>query len=320
MLGCHAHGRRGHVRGTLFHAPVVSLMPASPLENLQIFYGDANAAETRLYVRLNGARRDEGLRLSGTVIGPECAYSHTLSATIRLIDRGATPALLAEAIVPDPCFWSPELPFLYRVSVGLGTLASNPPLVDRWMGIKPLGARDRRLVYAGATRVLRGGRPAEGESCNLSAWHAAEAAIDLENPGDRLLEEASRIGVWVVARVAQADAAVQLKRIARWPAVMLCVLPPEAELDAESAYDAAGVILAQEFTPDQPLELASWCRAVICRSDNAERIADWSKHVEVPVIACLRQPGGDEPGQIRAACDSLQRRLAGRGEFAGYLA
>lgn len=295
-------------------------MPAAVLDNLQIFYGDASPAETRLYVRLSDAPRGTGLRLSGNVIGPVCEYSHTLSATIRLVDRGATPALLAEAIVPDPCFWSPELPFLYRVHVGLGSGENSPPSVDRWVGIKPLGARDRRLVYAGSTLVLRGGRPANSESCDLAAWHAADAAVDLENPENRVLEEASRLGVWVVARITQADAAAQLKRIARWPAVMLCVLPADAQLDAEALYDAAGVILAQEFLPDLPFAPASWCRAVICRGDDAEQIAAWSKNVEMPVIACLRQPAGGEPGTVRAACDNLQRALAGRGEFAGYLA
>ncbi|HEX4148048.1 MAG TPA: hypothetical protein VHY20_03630 [Pirellulales bacterium] len=289
------------------------------LDQLQVFYGDASPAETRLYVRLNGASRGLGLRLSGTVIGPVCQYSQTLPATIRLVDRGATPALLAEAIVADPCFWSAESPFLYRVHAQLDGGVGPSPATDRWIGIKPLGARDRRLIYGGATHVLRGGRPGGGGPLDLPAWHTADAAIDLENPSDQILEEASRLGVWVVARLTQADVAEPLRRIARWPAVMMCVLPREAEVDTESAYDASGVILAQEFTPDEPPELASWCRAVICRSDDAERISDWSRDLPCPVIACRRDPAGGEPAQVRAACDPLQRLLAGRGEFAGYL-
>src|SRR5258707_3368942 len=91
-------------------------------DHTEIFFGDANHAEARIYARLAIDKRMLDCRLTGRVIGPACEYAHTLSATIPLVskrpanvDSQNAPALLAEAIVPDPCFWSTELPFLYEV-------------------------------------------------------------------------------------------------------------------------------------------------------------------------------------------------------------
>ena len=77
---------------------------------------EASDMEARLVVRA----RAEGDALRGHVTGPFCDRAQTLPATLplRAIEHGDQ--LLAEAVVPDPCFWTPELPFQYRVQIEIG--------------------------------------------------------------------------------------------------------------------------------------------------------------------------------------------------------
>src|SRR5262245_28286526 len=101
-------------------------MPAADLlSELEVFFGDASTAEARVYARMVACHDASDCRLSGAVIGPQCDYARTLSTTVPLVDirqistkHGAN-VLLAEAIVPDPCFWSAEVPLLYLVEVEL---------------------------------------------------------------------------------------------------------------------------------------------------------------------------------------------------------
>lgn len=64
-------------------------------------------------------REGADTHLSGTVTGPRREGSRTLPATVRLASVSGRDVPTAEAVLPDPCFWSPELPFLYDVSLEL---------------------------------------------------------------------------------------------------------------------------------------------------------------------------------------------------------
>ena len=95
------------------------------LDHLEIFFGDANNAMARVYARLERAGLPDAWALTGRVVGPTCEYSRTLSATVPFMARPsvempyAAAPLIVEAIVPDPCFWSQELPFLYQAELEL---------------------------------------------------------------------------------------------------------------------------------------------------------------------------------------------------------
>jgi hypothetical protein len=285
------------------------------LENLQVFYGDTNPALARVYARLPAVPVGSNVKLSGTLSGPVCEYSHTLSATTRFMERGAAPALLAEAVVADPCFWSPELPMLYRMHVELRENGDLLAATDRWLGIRPLAASGRRLLDCGRNVVLRGARqPHAPAVASLAEWHAAEAALWLDDPTDELLAEASRLGVWLVVTVTPAT----LARIARWPAVAVCILPCDAELTDEQHYNARNVVLAQSFGPDEPIAPQAWCQMAVDCSTSEDQFAERAAGCRLPVIACRRDPAVLSVSDVRGGCDRLQRSLAGRGEFAGY--
>ena len=89
-------------------------------QSIEIFVGDVNDVEARVYARYVGAADGSGMEpervvLRGTLRGPYCERSRTLPAEIAFRDAGK-PGLI-EALVPDPCTWSPELPHLYQADV-----------------------------------------------------------------------------------------------------------------------------------------------------------------------------------------------------------
>src|SRR5687767_12799952 len=89
------------------------------LAQLDVFYGDLSVNRAYVYARLPRPVEDAGLSLVGQVRGPRCRLAEMLPASVPLVDLGPGPTLLAQAMIPDPCFWSPDLPAIYDVTVNL---------------------------------------------------------------------------------------------------------------------------------------------------------------------------------------------------------
>jgi len=311
---------------------------ADSLRNLEVFFGDANNADARVYSRLDATEAPGDCRLAGRVIGPTCAYAHTLSAAISLTMKRLPantrapqpPALLAEAVVPDPCFWSTELPFVYRVEVELLSPTGLPATTRRLLGIRPLGAFRRRLVFEAKPWVPRGADRSGADrigvdhsgvpETQLSEWRAADAVMVVERPSEGLCGDASRLGVMLVAEIAgsPSEIASEVQRLSRWPAVVIAVLNSNTPLDASSRAKARNLLLAQSFGPGAAVEPAAWADVVICESGDAADLGRRAASCPLPVI--VRRPAAWRDGLVeaRAECDCLQRDLAGSGEFAGY--
>lgn len=307
------------------------------LDQLEIFFGDANNAEARIYARLPCNAAPSGSKLAGRVVGPQCAYASTLSASIGInpkrpqmeaanVASGAAPRapgpdLLAEAIVPDPCFWSPELPFLYRVEVELREGADLLASTAHPLGIRPLGARGRKLLLEGKPWVVRGVEQSAVPPAELNHWRAVDTAMVVEAPSDELCAEASRLGAWLLARI-DGDAvqlAAELRRLARWPCVAMIVVEAGAELPEAAVRRARNVLLAQHFGPGAAVAPAAWAEAVVCEDSDPAVFASRSSGASLPVIAQQAGRWHDDLSAARRACDELQRALAGHGDFAGYL-
>src|SRR6476646_3009796 len=80
---------------------------------IEIILGDVTDVEARVIARYHGGR--DGVVMRGTLRGPFCEKGRTLPAELefRRVGDGTT----AEAIVPDPCMWTAELPHLYQADV-----------------------------------------------------------------------------------------------------------------------------------------------------------------------------------------------------------
>jgi hypothetical protein len=86
---------------------------------IEILTGDVTDMEARVIARLKGG--NDATLMRGTIRGPFCANSRTLPAEIpfrNVKTTGASgPTIEAEALVTDPCLWSPELPHVYYVDI-----------------------------------------------------------------------------------------------------------------------------------------------------------------------------------------------------------
>lgn len=294
-------------------------------DRLEIFFGEANNAAARVYARFLDEGFTDNCWLTGRVIGPTCPYSQTLSATIPLRAKSAresaSGALVAEAVVPDPCFWTTELPFLYRVEVELRCGDEVLASAQRLLGIRRLGAHRRRLLFEGRGWVARGVDVHEVPERPLADWRAADLAMIVEQPDDELCAEASRLGALLIAELAGEgeSLATELRRLARWPAMAMAVLPAGAGFDWASPRAARNLLVGQRVQGSAFSVQDFHADVVVCENDTAERIAVMARDVSVPVLAWRRAGWRDELADARRECDLLQRDLAGAGEFAGFL-
>jgi hypothetical protein len=305
-------------------------------ERLEVFFGASDPAQARIYAQLqlpDALRFDEaGLRLNGRLIGPECEFAHTLPARIPIIHRDASQmTLLAEAIVPDPCFWTPELPFLYRAEI---QLQRGDELLASWqrtVGIRRLGARGRFLFFEGKRFVLRGIFN-DGERSNLETTLANQAeffrqtwtALVVPNPNSRFCQFSARRGILLVAdlRDTVANDATSLttiiQQLAQAPAVGVAVLPNDPSVAAIRQH-LRNLLLAQFCSANESLAIAPWADLLFVEVSDLADFLQKTAHGNLPIVAVRRDHGSNSVEQSRAACDRLQSDLAKFGDFAGYV-
>ncbi len=320
--------RRAH------RTPPRRLNPAAGPNGLEVFYGQATPGECRLYVRLAGLDASDGWRLTGRVRGPECRYAQTLPADYPLRSHEPGSALLAEAFIPDPCFWSPALPQLYEATIELVHNGTACGSATRMVGVRPLGARGRSLYWEGKRWVLRGivaNEVANPSVAGLNAWHDGPTAMLVDHPSDELCERASLDGVLIVARItgSQARLSSELRRgwrvgpASAWPS---CIRPRRI---CRSCVTARNIVIAQ-FLPkgngQNAVTPAAGAQVVVWELGRQESITESPlelatalRNCPLPLIAYCAASPQSHVVTGRATCDLLQSELAPIGDFAGYI-
>jgi hypothetical protein len=285
-------------------------------DRLELFFGESSDAQARVYARLRGGEPFDGLTLRGNLTGPSCVYAETLPARVALADQGPGASLLAAAVVPEPCFWTPAMPQLYLAAVELRRGDVVLARAERPFGLRTLGAAGRNLIYDGKRWVLRGlYRDAAGPT-GLNEWHKADTAMVVASPDDRLCREASRVGVLIVAELDTAEPG-EIRRLSRHPAVGMVSLPADAAVDLGGW--GHNMLLAARVVKDESSSAPEWADIAIVDAKN--NIDEAIRIAKLPVIAVRRdvEPLTTIAGG-RTHCDRLQRDLAGRGaDFAGYI-
>jgi hypothetical protein len=239
---------------------------------------------------------------------------------------------------------------LYQVDVELRRGEQVIARQRHLLGIRPLAVRGSDLRLAGKRWVLRGAMrdavrsgPRENGTGSeqgtidradshirevpvpfsqhaatdrLNAWHAAGAAMLVDHPDDALCDEASRVGVLVIARLSgdRAHCEQELARVARWPAVGVAVLD---HWDVQSPRPR-NLLLAEhrEVTDNEPI--APWADLVLCERDSADDLIRFVREYRVPCLARRRGGPYDSVGEARRACDLLQRDLAPHADPCGF--
>ncbi|HEX5105262.1 MAG TPA: hypothetical protein VFV87_15690 [Pirellulaceae bacterium] len=287
------------------------------IPDLDAFYGDLTPARAYVYARLPRPADAEGLTLSGQVRGPRCKLAQTLPTTSPLVDLGPGPTLLARALVPDPVFWSPDLPAIYDVTVNLLRGTEILATAQRQIGLRSLGVRDRDLLLNGKRWVLRGVSADSTTSRNVTDWHDA-AAVYVHDDSPVALRVASESGVLAMSVVLGEHLNWRIRLLANYPAVAICV-PDRLPADFRKAQAVPNLILAQRLSRDATLTRQPWADVVLVTADDTDLVRQAVASIDAPIIAArYRRPPADI-ATARAACDALQRDLAPLGQFAGYV-
>jgi hypothetical protein len=288
-------------------------------DRLELFFGETSDTLCHVYARLRGPEAAEGLQLGGSFVGPSCLYAQTLPARFEFTDRGPGDSLLAEAVVPEPCFWTPDMPQLYQADVQLRRGGEVLARATRPFGIRNLGAAGRNLYYDNKRWVLRGVCREKLPPTDLAAWREADVAMFVHNPNDESCHEASRVGVLIVAEIDRCNAD-EIRRLSRWPAVAIVVLPAGSTPGLDGL--AYNLLLAARFEPGMTVAAANWTQLTLCEIAAPDDLHSWAAHLaDFPIAAIAMRSAGPLPSVARGrvACDHLQRDLASRGEWAGYI-
>jgi len=290
-------------------------------EQVEVFFGQVTPSEARVYLRLPRALAERNVA-EAVLHGPGCRLAHTLPARIPFRRLSGEP-WLAEAIVPDPCCWTPQQPYRYDVSVSFADEAA-PLVIESW-GIRPLARRGRDLLLAGRRWVLRAAAmPGSLGMPDWPAWREAELAMMV--PAKRLTEEALRAagewGVLIVADLADladtpSDALAEVRRLARWPAVGIAILPGEGLPDG--CQKPRNILLGQRISQaESDAAAATWTDMLFV--DAEMRVLPGSRKLpERPTAAIREERTITSPAQGRRACERLQHDLAPHTDLAGYV-
>jgi hypothetical protein len=309
-------------------------------QNLELFFGECNAAVARVYAKLPlealanswkilRSQVAKNFRLKGTISGPNSQYAHTLSATIPFTSRVAEQALILEGTVPDPCFWTPDEPYLYHVACDLsqvnatgGPNRSTPSPASNLsisVGLRPLGAKEGSLYFAGKRWVPRGWVFRAEQPIVVEQAHQSMVALaSTDGWNEASLTDAAKIGAFAVQLIRnESDAATcRSLQLGRQPAVGMLAFDATSA-SPELGYKYGSAILAQWLRQPPPWSLAPWAQAVLVELGDLATLAAASQ-LNVPVLIYRPQPQVTSAGQARAACDVLQRNAAMYGDFAGY--
>ena len=304
-----------------------------------VVLGRADDMRAEVYVRLAGTalrERREHLRITGTLVGPQCERATTLPITVPLTAIPSVAAAgcepIARAILTEPSYWTPELPNLYRLQAQLMDGTSLLETCDCLVGLRRLGVRGRSFWLESRRFVLRG-MAADGNHLEATALHEAGAAAVIVNPTLDVCERADRSGVAIAAILpefptASFDLVSRLAHIAAWarhPSVVLVVIPRPFELEsvqqlATQAQKMKGTMLLGlevDGTAPPPRVLPKEIDFLaVCLPPATLPDAQWREHTHgIPLVA--RRPDVLHSAGHRSDCDQLQAALAAWGMAAG---
>jgi hypothetical protein len=288
---------------------------------LDLFYGDLTANRAVVYARLSRPADDAGLTLTGQIRGPRCLHAQTLPLASPLIDRGPGPTLLAQAVVPEPVFWSPDLPAIYDVTVHLLRGSEVVATTHREIGLRALGIRERHLFLDARRWVLRGVSTESTTATLPRAWHEQSAAYVADDSDLELLAEATQWGALVVVKVTESGAlaATRLRELARFPAVAIAVISGPLPADFRKSHFAPNLLLAQLVQGDCAQQAYPWADLLIVIANDLGVLTTVANDRGLPVLVTRHLAAPIDLASGRAACDALQRDLAPLGQFAGYI-
>ncbi|MGI9428380.1 MAG: hypothetical protein ACR2NM_06965 [Bythopirellula sp.] len=289
--------------------------------------------ESSASVVLEFPRDGDVAALTGRLVGPHCQVARTLPADFSF-KKTTLPANLPEALsylngvtwyktqVIDPCYWTPELPFLYDLQ--LAVEFEDGSSVDRQLrvGLTRWGPQWRDLRLENRRIVLRGASIEQPTVDVIPAARDASSALLITQYDDSFCAAADQAGVIVgldLRNVADSIDSI-LTRLDFSPSVFLVIVDPDRHRSADfQGRLASHCIVADCLSPRATAEdYANSSTVVAFELDADERPPSWLSMSSRPVIAIRRGKDYADLVEARAACDRLQAELAPEFDLAGY--
>jgi hypothetical protein len=146
-----------------------------------------------------------GLELKGRLAGPCTTLAETIEVPYPLKATATEDGLLrGRVVIPDPCMWTPETPFLYRGTVELWQQGQRLETAEVQHGIKELFLRQKGLRLNGEPLVLRcyAGRGIQPDQLPTLRQQGINALLIQVGPEtEPLWAEAAKWGFFLLAQV-----------------------------------------------------------------------------------------------------------------------
>lgn len=284
---------------------------------------DAFGAEVLFVVE--GLPSSAGMRLVGSLRGPDCSRATTLPVTVPLQPVASGRGVAARAVLTEPAPWTPELPNRYRLEARLEggdalDESSRQPF-GGWIALRRLGVRGRSFWLDGRRFVLRGGPAVAVDEATLSLAAARSrnhaVIVDADGSGlasagdaatmERLLDAADRDGTFVVVVFSSRHAASVAAITAFHPAAAFAIARDRVAADAFALLRAPSgplVGLTIDGGSPPPADVGPADFLVVRVSAGGRPHDAWLDGPSLPLVAC-RADGGES-----GACDGLQATLA----------
>jgi hypothetical protein len=284
--------------------PSTTMIDAWLAEQAELFFGRSSDASTYFYARLSALPEEFAAMgdcvLSGEIKGPYCQTGRTLPATVpfRPLEEGA-PALLARAVVPDMCHWTPDQPHLYRVQLRLQRLSSVVAQSRREWGLRRLGRVGSQLFWGAKPWKLWAARSPDADD--------AMAVTVVHNPGDDICEEASRTGrpLLTICDVPAESLQDQVQRLARWPAVLAAWIQVAANPALPLKSVAPNLLLGVSHRM-QPRP--AWADFVCADWDEIASTGGQAESAGLPLVACRKHSAAaDLSAELQSLRQEIQR-------------
>lgn len=301
--------------------------------DISVFSDPQGEAAARIYIAAAPADElsNEALadyRLSGELLGPKCRYSSTLLAKIPFTHRGLTrvgnrTALLAEVTLPDPCYWTPALPFLYR-AVGDISLGEDRIPFDHTFGTRALSVVRKRLALNGKPWVPRIVHRVEvADDGSLEQWRDAATVMFVDRADDDLCRAADEAGVWLMTTAGddESSAIDDLIRLGRHPSVAVVIVKSEGNGVRELRTAAPNTLLARFSDRKFGVDAADSTDVLIplLLDDGGSLGLPWAAASALPMLVMRPLDRRVPLTEARAACDVLQSDLAEKHDAAGFM-
>ena len=277
--------------------------------------------EASAHVILEQAADGPVRAFTASLRGPHCQFARTLPAEFSFSPIAMQPeAHFAQVI--DPCYWTPDLPFLYDLQFKVQLTDGQEIEQTTKVGLTRWESHGQNLRLETRRVVLRGAGATSPNSETIRAAREAQTALLISEIDPTVCETADELGVALcldLRGTSDADLSV-LANIQGSPSLLLAIVSPQQVVEQKVlAQLPSHCLIAQHLSTSAPIEEFLDSKPFLAFDlKPGERPSAWVPKATRPVIAIRRGEDYTDLAEARAACDRLQAELAPEFDFAGY--